>query len=101
MEKEKSGIAFVWYGASEEYGLWFDFTKSAAESEVVTNNYQDGENRELVGFVEFDEFSYVTDILKGLAGLEMDKEYFGHDRRLEDLLKKIFEAGIAEGKRQK
>jgi hypothetical protein len=101
MEKEKAGIAFVLYRASGGYGLWFDFTKAAAESEVATNNCYDGENRELVGFVEFDESSYVTDILKGLAGLERDKEHFGHDRKLEGLLTKIFETGVAEGKKQK
>ena len=100
MEKEPSGVAFILYQESREYGLWFDFTKTTAESEVETNNVYDGENRKLVGFVQFDESSYVTDILKGLCGLERDKEHFSRDRKLEDLLIKIFEAGVAEGKRR-
>jgi hypothetical protein len=99
MEEDKAGIAFVHYGTSGEYGLWFDFTRDQSESEVATNNSYDGMDRKLVGFVEFDDSSYVTDILKGLAGLERDKEHFGSDRKLEELLTKIFEAGVAEGKR--
>jgi hypothetical protein len=101
MEKEPSGVAFVLYQESGEYSLWFDQTRTTAESEVETNNTFDGMNRKLVGFVQFDESSYVTDILKGLCGLERDKERFGRDRKLEDLLTKIFEAGVAEGKLQK
>lgn len=97
-DKAGSGITFVLHETSGKFGLWFDMTREEAESDIEWHNSCDGEGRRVVGFVELDWSSYAIDIFKNLYQLERDR--YPHHQHIEELLEKIFEAGVAEGKRQ-
>lgn len=93
---EKKGVVFFWDNESESYRLRFNYTyDEAGEMEDFCNGAG-----EIVSFVELDGGDEIG-ILKSLYSLEREHASFGGRIPFEDLLMKIFEAGVAEGKEEK